>query len=68
MPVGQILLWGMLFGMIGIAYFAYGKKKDNAVIRFTGIALIFFPYLFTNAWLLFFCGIAIMFAPRFIKF
>jgi len=68
MPGGQMFLWGILFGMIGLAYFSYGKKKDNTVIRFTGITLMFFPYLFTNTWLLLFFGVAIMFAPRFIKF
>jgi len=37
------LLWGLLFGSIGIAYVIYGRKQRVPVPFISGLALIAFP-------------------------
>jgi len=38
-----VLIWGMLFGAIGIGYFLYGKKQKAIVPLCVGIVLCPFP-------------------------
>jgi len=40
----------LLWGLIGLAYFVYGKKQGNATALGAGIGLMFFPYFVSNAW------------------
>lgn len=46
------LLWGLLFGSVGFAYFLYGKKQKAVVPLLCGLALMLVPYFVSNAWLL----------------
>ena len=41
-----VLVWGLVFGSIGLFNFLYGKKVGNLVIRYTGVALMVYPYFF----------------------
>jgi hypothetical protein len=59
-----ILLWGIVFSSIGVGYFVYGKKRDNLAIRFTGLALILFPYFIDNVFLLALVGLILMALPK----
>jgi len=60
------LVWGMLFGAIGLGYFVYGRRQ-RAVIPFVcGVALFIFPYFIPNAYVLVLTGVAIMVVPYFI--
>ncbi|HEU0229975.1 hypothetical protein AB7849_06065 [Rhodanobacter sp. 115] len=61
------LLWGMLFGSIGLGYFIYGKKQQAMVPLLSGVALMVFPYFVSGtAWLVI-IGIALMAVPYFVK-
>jgi len=62
------LLWGLLFGSIGMAYFVYGKKQGRGVPLLSGIALMAFPYFVTNSILILLIGLALMAAPFFISY
>jgi hypothetical protein len=42
------LLWGVLFGAIGFAYFLYGRKQSKTVLFLCGIGLMVFPYFIAN--------------------
>jgi len=44
----SLLIWGMLFGAVGLGFFAYGKKQKAVVPLFTGVALFIFPYFISN--------------------
>lgn len=61
------ILWGLLFGSIGFAYFIYGKRQDNLVARYTGFALILFPYFVLNDFILVLVGLGLMSVPYFLK-
>ena len=38
------LLWGVVFGSIGLGYFLYGKKQGRALLLVCGIGLMVYPY------------------------
>jgi len=59
MPSPAVLFAGLIFGVIGIAGFTYGRK--NALWRPMGIglALILFPYFVSQVWLLYAIGIVL---------
>jgi hypothetical protein len=59
-----LLLWAIVFSSIGVGYFIYGKKRDDFAIRYTGLALILFPYFIDNAFLLVLVGLILMAVPK----
>lgn len=61
------LLFGLIFGSIGLAYFIYGKKQANVMMRYCGIALMVYPYFIENKYAVLLIGIALITAPKFIE-
>lgn len=61
-----VMLWGLLFGSIGFAYFIYGKRQGHAVACYAGAALIIDPYFVENVFALVLLGIIFMSLPYFI--
>jgi hypothetical protein len=61
------LLWGVLFGAVGLGYFVYGKKQRALVPLICGVALMALPYFVSNAWLLAALGVAIAAVPYFVR-
>ena len=60
------LIWGVVFGLVGFAYFLYGKKQRAVVPLVCGIALMAFPYFISNTILLVVIGIALAAIPYFV--
>jgi len=63
----SLLIWGMLFGAIGLGFFTYGKKQKAVVPFFTGISLFVFPYLISNVYILVIVGIILVAIPYFVR-
>lgn len=61
------LLWGLLFGSIGLGFFIYGRKQRAVVPLFCGLALMIFPYFISNAILLVAIGVGLIAIPYFLK-
>ena len=61
------LLWGLLFGSIGLGFFIYGKNQKAVVPLVCGLALMGFPYFVSNTLLLVAIGIALMAVPYFLR-
>ena len=59
------LLWGVLFGSIGIGYFLYGKRQRHAVALVSGVLLCVFPYFVSNTLLTILLGALLMALPYF---
>ena len=59
------LLWGVVFGSVGLAYFVYGKKQQRFVPLLCGIALMAFPYFISNIVLLVVVGVVLSAVPYF---
>jgi hypothetical protein len=62
-----VLLWGVLFGSIGLGYFIYGRKQGAAVPLLCGIALMVFPYFVPNIPLLVGIGVVLAAIPYFLR-
>jgi hypothetical protein len=59
------LLWGLLFGSIGLGFFVYGRRQKRVVPLVSGLALI--PYFVSNTILLVTLGIALIAIPYFVR-
>lgn len=67
MESASLLIWGMLFGAIGLGYFMYGKKQRAVVPLFVGIALFIFPYFISNIYMLVAVGAGLVALPYFVR-
>ncbi len=63
----SLLIWGMVFGVIGLGFFSYGKKQMAMVPLFTGLALFVFPYFISNVYMLVIVGIILVVLPYFVR-
>lgn len=61
------LLVGIITGAFGMAYFIYGKKQSRLIFMGTGIALMVYPYLFSNVIVLIVIGVVLLPLPFVIK-
>ena len=65
--MGASLLWGFLFGSIGVGYFVYGKKQQRLVPLLCGIALMVFPYFVSSSIALVLIGGFLLALPYFVR-
>lgn len=63
----SLLIWGMLFGAIGIGFFTYGKKQKAVVPLAVGVALFVIPYIMPNVWMLVIAGGILVVLPYFVR-
>jgi hypothetical protein len=63
----SLLIWGVLFGALGIGFFTYGRKQKAVVPLITGIALFVFPYFISNVYMLVIVGAVLVALPYFLK-
>jgi hypothetical protein len=61
------LMWGIIFGSIGLAFFVYGKKQKAIIPMLSGIGLMVFPYFISNIYLMILSGIVLIALPYFIR-
>ena len=61
------LLWGLLFGSVGLGYFIYGKKQRSFVPLICGLALMVFPYFVSNMVALVAIGAILCAIPYFLR-
>lgn len=62
------LLWGLMFGSIGLGYFVYGKRQRRGIALLSGVVLMAFPYFVANPALLVLIGVVLMALPFFIRY
>ncbi|MGB8634968.1 MAG: hypothetical protein WCD66_08045 [Rhodanobacteraceae bacterium] len=62
------LMWGILFGSIGLGFFLYGKRQRMIVPLFCGIALMAYPYFVSATWALVLIGVVLMAVPYFLRY
>lgn len=56
LPTPAYLFGMILFGIIGIAAYRYGKKAARPPARWIGLTLMLYPYLVSSTWLLYLVG------------
>ncbi len=63
----SMLIWGMVFGSIGLGFFIYGKKQKKIVPLITGLALFVFPYFIADITMLMIVGAILIVLPYFVR-
>lgn len=63
----SLLLWGLLFGSIGLAFFMYGKKQGSVVPLACGLCLMVFPYFVASTVALVAIGGLLVAIPWFVR-
>jgi len=66
--MGTSIIISIFWGIVGIAYFSYGRKQQNNVALISGIALMAFPYLISNLFAVVFIGVVLVVLPFFIRY
>jgi predicted membrane protein len=61
------LLWGLLFGSVGLGFLVYGKKQKAVVPLVCGLVLMIFPYFIANTILLVAIGVVLIALPYFVR-
>ena len=61
------LMWGVIFGSIGLAFFVYGRKQKAIIPLLSGIGLMVLPYFISNLYILILSGIVLAVLPYFVK-
>ena len=62
-----VLIWGMIFGSIGVGFFLYGKKQKAIVPLCVGVALCVFPYFIANVYMIVSVGAVLVAIPYFVR-
>lgn len=58
-PTPAYLIGAIVFGIIGLAAFRYGRKTANTPVFWIGLALMLYPYLVSPTWLLYLVGVGL---------
>lgn len=61
------IVWGIIFGSIGLGFFIYGKKQQVAMPMICGLGLMVYPYFVSNTLLLVLLGLMLCALPYFIR-
>ncbi len=61
------LVFGLLFGSIGLGFFVYGRKQRAVVPFVCGVALMAFPYFVSNTFALVAIGGALSAIPFLVR-
>jgi len=61
------LLWGVVFGSIGLGFFVYGRRQRAVVPLICGVALVILPYLVSSTLLLVAIGVLLIVVPYFYR-
>jgi hypothetical protein len=61
------LLWGLLFGSIGLGFVIYGRRQRAVVPLLSGLGLMIFPYFVSSSILLVAIGVVLMAIPYFFR-
>lgn len=59
LPTPAYMIGAILFGIVGIAAYRYGKKASLAKPKWIGLALMLYPYAISKTWMLYVVGAAL---------
>ena len=62
-----LLVWGVVFGALGLGYFTYGKRQKAVVPLCVGLALVALPYFAPNVYILAAVGVVLVALPWFVR-
>ena len=56
LPSPAYIIGAILFGIVGMVAFYYGRKRKYVVLKWLGVALMLYPYVISETWLLYIVG------------
>ena len=56
LPSPVYIVAAIVFGIIGFAAYRYGKKTARVKVKWIGVALMLYPYVISDTWLLYVVG------------
>ena len=59
LPTPAYIVGAILFGIVGMAAYRYGKKASLAKPKWIGLALMLYPYAISKTWMLYVVGAAL---------
>ena len=59
LPSPAYIFGAVLFGLVGLVAWRYGKVIEHPRMRWLGVALMFYPYVVESTWLMYVVGCAI---------
>ena len=63
MPSGSVLFVWIIAGVVGVAYFMYGKRQEKIAFLAAGVALCIYPYVIPGLALAILVGLGLTAAP-----
>jgi hypothetical protein len=67
LPTPAYLIGAILFGIIGIAAYRYGKKTSRRYPKWIGVGLMLYPYAISQTWILYAVGAGLCAALYFLS-
>jgi hypothetical protein len=65
LPSPAYIVGAILFGLLGLAAYLYGKRRGRPRTRWLGVALMLYPYVVWQTWLLWLVGAGLCLAVWF---
>jgi hypothetical protein len=59
LPSPAYIVGAILFGVLGLAAYYHGKRSGRTRSRWLGVALMLYPYVVWQTWLLYVVGVAL---------
>jgi hypothetical protein len=59
LPSPAYIFGAIVFGIVGLVAFARGRKTGRPWVKWLGVALMFYPYVVWNTWMLYLVGLAL---------
>ena len=59
LPSPAYIFGAIVFGLIGLAAFRYGRKRQRGATLWLGVSLMLYPYVVSRTWMLYAVGIAL---------
>ena len=67
LPSPAYLLGAIVFGVLGMVAFSRGRKAAMPTLKWTGLALMLYPYAISETWLLWVIGVGLSAVVDFFK-
>ena len=65
LPSPAYIVGAIVFGIVGLAAFVHGKRAGRPRTRWLGLALMLYPYVVWQTWLLYVVGVGLTLAVWF---
>jgi len=59
LPTPAYLFGAILFGLIGVGAYRYGKRRSRKYVKWFGIALMLYPYVVSSTWMMYTVGLGL---------